>query len=56
VYSAEPARAPEAELEAADVVIETAVRLSAVVDDPTNESAASVVIPPVANKFDNVTF
>ena len=54
VYSIDPAFAPDVELEFAFVVIETAVKLSAVVVVPANVRAEEVVIPPAARRFAKV--
>ena len=51
VYSIAPALAPLVELVTAFVVIETAVKLSAVVVDPAKVKAELVVIPPAARRF-----
>ena len=51
VYSIEPALAPVVELEFALVVIDTTVKLSAVVVEPANVSAEVLETPPVANRF-----
>jgi len=51
VYCREPAFAPDVELLLADVLIDTAVKLSAVVVLPAYENAAAVEIPPAAKRF-----
>jgi hypothetical protein len=51
VYSIDPAFAPDVELEFALVVMDTAVKLSAVVVEPANVNAETVEIPPAARIF-----
>ena len=52
MYWNDPAFAPDVELEVAEEVIATAVKLSAVVVLPANVSAEAVEIPPEASRFE----
>ena len=51
MYWNEPALAPDVELEVALVVIDTTVKLSAVVVLPAYVTELAVEIPPEANRF-----